>query len=318
MALDERLDPQIAGLLQMLADAGRPPMSEGTPDLARAGFRTLFVDMRDPASVVEVESVTPATVADRPARVYRPAGSGPKPTILFLHGGGFVIGDLDTHDNVCRRLARDVDAVVVSLDYPLAPEHPYPEAVEACYAALVFVAEHIDEFGGEASKLVVGGDSAGGNLSAVCAQLARRDDLPVAAQLLVYPATDLLGDYPSRHENAEGYFLTLDDATWFAAQYLDLADGDPRLGELGTDPLVSPLQADSLADLPPAVVATAQFDPLRDEGNAYAAALREAGVRVEHAQFDGLIHGFYGMEAFSEGAAKATEWINSELRKLLQ
>ena len=311
------LDPQIAGLLQMMEAAGNPPLSEGTPEVARAGLRTLLVDLRDPNSVVPVASVEPVTLGETPARVYRPEGDGPRPTVVFLHGGGFVIGDLDTHDNVCRRLARDVDAVVVSVDYPLAPEHPFPAAGEACYAALRHVAEHIDDFGGDAERLVVGGDSAGGNLGAVCAQLARRDGLALAAQLLVYPAVDLLRDYPSRQENATGYFLSLDDMQWFAANYLGVSDpDDPRAAELATDPRLSPIHGE-LDGLAPAVVATAEFDPLRDEGNAYADALTAAGVSVAHRQFGGLIHGFYGMEAFSAGADAATTWINGELKAVL-
>ena len=170
---------------------------------------------------------------------------------MYFHGGGFVIGDLDTHENVCRQLCRDVGAVVVGVDYPLAPEHPFPAAVDSCWSAVTWVVEHIDDFGGDATKLVVGGDSAGGNLAAVCAQFARRDGVALAAQLLVYPAVDLLGDYPSRTENADGYFLTMADMEWFAAQYTGIAGADdPRAAELARDPRLSPLLADSLEGLP--------------------------------------------------------------------
>jgi acetyl esterase len=311
------LDANVAGLLQMMAAANLPPMSEGTPEDARAGLRKLMVDFRDPTQIIPVGSVTDETVGGVPARVYRPEGDGPFPTIVYLHGGGFVIGDLDTHDGVCRQQVRDVGAVVVSVDYRLAPEHRFPAAVDDSYAALRHVVEHIDAYGGDADRIVVGGDSAGGNLAAVCAQLATRDGLALRAQLLVYPAVDLLGDFPSRHENAEGYFLTLDDMQWFAAQYLGISDeSDPRAQELAVDVRVSPLHGE-LAGLPPAVVATAEYDPLRDEGNRYAEALAAAGVKVEHQQFAGLIHGFYGLEVISPAIGDASGWINARLKDLL-
>ncbi|MDQ2795919.1 MAG: alpha/beta hydrolase [Actinomycetota bacterium] len=318
------LDPNIAGLLQFIAGSGLPPISQSTPEQARAGLRALMVDFRDATTLAAVASVTPTTIADHlPVRVYRPEDDTDVPTIVYFHGGGFVIGDLDTHENVCRQLCRDVGAVVISVDYPLAPEFPFPAAVDSCYTAVKWVAGHIDEYGGDAARLVVGGDSAGGNLATVCAQLARADGLPLAAQLLVYPAVDLLGDYPSRTENADGYFLTLADMEWFAAQYTGITGGaaaaaaDPASTALARGPRISPLLADNLADLPPAIVATAEFDPLRDEGNRYAEALAAAGVPVVHHQFDGLIHGFYGLEAISPAIADATAIINAELRKLV-
>ncbi|MGI8680362.1 MAG: alpha/beta hydrolase [Jatrophihabitans sp.] len=319
------LDPNIAGLLQFIEASDLPPIAESTPEQARAGLRALMVDFRDDATLAQVASVTPDTITgDLPVRVYRPNGADSTvPTIVYFHGGGYVIGDLDTHENVCRQLCRDVDAVVISVDYPLAPEHPFPAAVDSCYAAVTWVAEHIDDYGGDANRLVVGGDSAGGNLAAVCAQLARADGPPLAAQLLVYPAVDLLGEYPSRIQNAEGYFLTLADMEWFAQQYTGIAGGaaaaaaDPAGTALARDPRISPLLADSLADLPPAVVATAEFDPLRDEGNRYAEALASAGVPVVHHQFAGLIHGFYGLEQVSPAVAEATALVNRELRGLL-
>jgi acetyl esterase len=170
--------------------------------------------------------------------------------------------------------------------------------------------------------LVVGGDSAGGNLAAVCAQLAQRDGLALAAQLLIYPAVDLLGDFPSRTENAEGYFLTAKDMEWFAVNYIGIAGGaaaldDPDVAALAGDARLSPLRAASLDGLAPAIVATAEFDPLRDEGDAYAQALDKAGVRVEHRQFAGLIHGFYGLEQLSPAIAEATAWINARLKETL-
>src|SRR5438094_648338 len=160
----------------------------------------LMVNFRDPAGVIEVATVGDAFAGGVPVRVYRPAADSTTGTIVYLHGGGFVIGDLETHDGVCRRLCRDVNAVVVSVDYRLAPEAPFPAAVEDSYAALTWVVTHIADYGGDADRVVVGGDSAGGNLAAVCTQQAQRDGLPLAGQLLVYPAVDMVGDYPSRTE----------------------------------------------------------------------------------------------------------------------
>lgn len=309
------LDPNLVPILQMME--GLPGLSDGTPEEARQALNTLLVQLRDPSTVVEVADVTDAEVADVPVRIYRPAGDGPRPTVVYVHGGGFVIGDLETHDNVCRRLARDADAVVVSVDYRLAPEHVFPAAVEDSMAVLTAVAADIDSYGGDAGKLVIGGDSAGGNLAAVCSLLARESGPTLAAQLLVYPAVDLLGDFPSRTENAEGYFLTVKDMEWFGRHYLGFDETDPRAAEVAQDPRLSPIKAKTLAGLPPAIVATAEFDPLRDEGNAYAAELEKAGVRVIHRQFPGLIHGFYGMEQFSPAILEASTWINSQLKDLL-
>ncbi|MEI5671958.1 MULTISPECIES: alpha/beta hydrolase [unclassified Nocardioides] len=311
--LDPRLDPEIAGLLAFLAAAGTPPMSEGTPAQARQGFRTLAVDLRDPASVPDVASVVDTTVpggaGDRPARVYRPA-EGPLPTVVLLHGGGWVIGDLDTHDVMARSIATLCDCVVVSVDYRLAPEHPFPAAVDDALAAARWAAAHLDELGGT-DRLGVAGDSAGGNLAAVVAQTLRDEGTPLAAQLLVYPGTDFTADFPSRTENAEGYFLDQATMLWFAAQYV--GDAAP---ETLADPRLSPLHG-RLDGLAPAVVAVAQFDPLRDEGTAYAEALRGAGVQVELASFDGLIHGFVDMGRHSKAAQAAVEETCRLFRGLL-
>jgi acetyl esterase len=292
------VDPHIAGLLQVIADSGYPPMHEGTPEDARKAFRAMTCDLvtdetRLPVGSVEERRV-PSGDGEQDARVYRPEGSGPFPTVLYLHGGGFVIGDLDTHDQTCRRVVRDCRAVVVAVDYRLAPEHPFPAAVEDSLAAATWVADHRAELGGT-DVLGVAGDSAGGNLAAVVAQAMPER---ISAQLLLYPATDALGDYPSRQENAEGYFLELATMQWFMGHYAGDADVD---GE--PDPRHSPLHGD-LAGQPPAVVVTAGFDPLRDEGAAYARALEKAGVRVEELQFDSMIHGFVDM-VFSPGADEA-------------
>jgi acetyl esterase len=312
------LDQDIANLLALIAAAGRPPVAEGTVQEARDGMRTLLVTFRDESKVALVRSVTDATMAGTiPVRVYRPDVDGPVPTVMFFHGGGFVIGDLDTHDGVCRLLCRDAGAVVVSVDYRLAPEHHFPAAVEDAYAALRFVVEHIGDYGADGSRIAVAGDSAGGNLAAVCAQQAHADGVSLAAQLLIYPATDANGDYPSRTENAEGYFMSLADAYWFAEQYVGMSEAEARERGVLADPRLSPLLAESLEGLAPAIVVTAEFDVLRDEGNAYAAALEKAGVPVVQRELPGLIHGFYGMDGFSPAVADATAWIGAQLKELL-
>ena len=287
------LDPELAGLIAIV-NAGTP-MSQQTPEQARAAFRTLTVDFRKPESIVPVGSVEDTTVpgadGDLAARVYRPEGSGPFPTVALFHGGGFVIGDLDTHDNMARAICRDAGAVVVSVDYRLAPEHPFPAGLDDCISATRALLGRLDSLGGD-GRLAVAGDSAGGNLSAVVAQEVDG----IAAQFLVYPTTDGGGEYASRNENGTGYFLDLPTMVWFSENY---APGGDYL-----DPRLSPLRG-SLAALPPAVIVTAEFDPLRDEGEAYAAALTEAGVSVVSRRYDGMIHGFMDMGAFSPAARTA-------------
>lgn len=301
------LDPGIATLLDLIKSSGYPPMHESSPEVARKGFRAMTVDTVAPDAVVPVGSVEELEVAGRPARLYRPAGEGPFPTLVFLHGGGWVIGDLDTHDATCRRICRDAEAVVLAVDYRLAPEAPYPAGLEDALAAVEWAGAHLAELGGTA-MLAVGGDSAGGNLSAVAAQT--HPEL-VGAQVLIYPATHVLGDYPSREENAEGYFLETPTMEWFFAHYVAGATGvDPDHARL------SPHLGD-VAGVAPALVVTAEFDPLRDEGEAYAAKLVEAGVPVDLVRYDGLIHGFLDMGLLSPGAAAATADVVRRIKALL-
>jgi acetyl esterase len=262
-----------------------------------------------PDQVVEVGSVEQLTVpggdGDRPARLYRPASEGPHPTVVYLHGGGFVIGDLDTHDQTCRRLCVDVDAVVLSVDYRLAPEHPFPAGVQDAISATRWAAEQ--GLGGDA-RLAIAGDSAGGNFAAVVAHTVPE---LLTAQLLIYPAVDAFGDYPSRHDNESGYGLEVADMLWFHDHYSGGADIAPD------DPRFSPYRADSFEGQPPAVVAVAEFDPLRDEGVAYSEKLADAGVPVDLASYDGMIHGFVDMGAWSTAAADAVTDLNARFAKLL-
>ncbi len=297
------VDPHIAALLSLLDQSGAPPMYEGTPEAGRALYLQLTHGARTPEQLVPVASAEDRTVpgaeGDLRARVYRPEGDGPFPTVVFFHGGGWVIGDLDTHDNMARHVCRGARAVVVAVDYRLAPEHPFPAASDDAVASARWVAQHLDEFGGD-GRLGLAGDSAGGNLAAVVAQVLRDDGTPLAGQFLIYPAVDAEGEYPSRVENAKGYFLEKDTMDWFYGHYAGSWD-DAR------DARLSPLHGADLAGLPPAVVVTAEFDPLRDEGEAYAKALEAAGVHADVRRYDGMIHGFFDMGTVSPAARTATE-----------
>jgi acetyl esterase len=300
------VDPQLVDLLRQVDEA--PPLSSFPPPEARERFRRLSLLAAHAAERTEVAAVeeieVPGAAGPLRSRVYRPNGKGPHPTLAFFHGGGFTIGDLDSYDMQCRVLCDGVGATVVSTDYRLAPESPYPAAAEDAIAATRWIAESFP------GPLAVGGDSAGGNLSAVVAQQLRDSGPEIAAQLLIYPATDLVSERPSHEENGRGYFLTIDDMEWFHGNYLP----DP---DAGNEPLASPLRAGDLSGLPPAVVVTAEFDPLRDDGDAYAEALRNAGVRVIHRRFDGLVHGFFGFGPFSSMSRQAIEQVCEDLRELL-
>ncbi|MFN0147571.1 MAG: alpha/beta hydrolase [Dehalococcoidia bacterium] len=248
----------------------------------------------------EVGSVQDRTVAGPggaiPIRIYTPAaGAGPRPALVWYHGGGWVIGNLDGADYGCRMFANAADAVVVSVDYRLAPEAKFPAAADDCYAATKWVADNAASLGVDARKIAVGGDSAGGNLAAVVAQMAKAAGGPgIGFQLLVYPVTNHDYGTVSYRDNADGYLLTKESMVWFWDHYL-------RTPADGKDPKASPLQAKDLSGLPPALVYTAEFDPLRDEGEAYAEAMRKAGVRVEQQRYAGQIHGFYANAAIDDG-----------------
>ena len=234
---------------------------------------------------------------------------GVVPTLVFFHGGGFVIGDIDSYDSQCRLLCRDGGVAVLSVEYRLAPEDPFPAAPEDAIAVTAWALDNADRLGGDPDRVAVGGDSAGGNLAANATQ-ALRDHQPVlAAQLLIYPVTDFTSERPSHEENGDGLFLTLDDMEWFRSLYV----GDGPVD----DPRVSPLLAEDLSGLPPAIVITAELDPLRDDGEAYAEALEEAGVPVTRRRFDSLIHGFFAMGTASKAAERAVEEVCKELANAL-
>ena len=328
------LDPQIAQLLEQINAA--PPMSRGTPEQARDGFRKLTAAAAAFSPEICVGSIEDIEVdgaaGPLPARLYRPPretltsssgdasseGTGREaedplgvvcPTLVFFHGGGFVIGDIASYDGQCRRLCRDGRVAVLSVEYRLAPEDPFPAAADDAVAAAEWALANVDRLGGDAARIAIGGDSAGGNLAAVAAQALGDAEPGFAGQLLIYPVTDFESERPSHEENAEGLFLTGDDMTWFRSLYV----GDRDL----KDPRISPLMAADLSGLPPAVVITAEFDPLRDDGEAYAVALEAAGVPVRRRRFDGLIHGFFAMGTASTAALEAADEVCDELRELL-
>lgn len=234
-----------------------------------------------------------------PVRLYWPRTAGDRlPLLVFFHGGGWVIGDLDSHDPLCRAMANETGAVVMAVDYRLAPEHHFPAAAEDAYAATAWAHAHAAELGAAPSRLAVAGDSAGGNLAAVVALMARDRGGPrLRLQVLVYPVVDCARNTPSYRANAEGYFLTAAHMRWYWEQYLGTADG--------SHPYASPLRARDMSGLPPAYVVTAEFDPLRDEGEAYAQRLREAGVPVTARRYDGMFHGFFSLAELLPAAREA-------------
>ncbi|RXT41870.1 alpha/beta hydrolase [Bradyrhizobium betae] len=312
------LDPVIAQIIPLLPLRDPATM---TPQSARDSLRAL-ADSRAAVPPPPVDTVQNIKVeggaSPLDARVYR-IGSNRAPTVVFFHGGGWVAGDLETHDRQARNLAIETGAVVVSVDYRRPPETRFPGAFDDAFAAARDVFNRVAEFGGDARRLGVAGDSAGGNLAAATAIACREAGIRLAAQLLVYPVTDVVGLYadarenarfPSRTENADGYFLTRATMEWFCGHYLT----DPGQA---ADWRVSPLRAASLAGLAPAIVTTAWFDPLRDEGAAYARALEAAGVRVKHHEGAGLIHGYFGLGDTSEVARAEAQRARADFKALL-
>ncbi|WJR78065.1 alpha/beta hydrolase [Bradyrhizobium sp. NP1] len=312
------LDPVIAGIIPLLPLRDPTVM---TPQSAREALRALAASRAavPPPPVADVADIkVKGGAAPLDARVYRD-GTGKAPTVVFFHGGGWVAGDLETHDRQARLLAIETGSIVVSVDYRRPPETRFPGAFEDAFAAVRDVIARIAEFGGNAARVGVAGDSAGGNLAAATAIACRDTGIRLAGQLLVYPVTDALGGYrdaavnaryPSRTENAEGYFLSHAVMQWFAGHYLaDLKDS--------ADWRVSPLRANSLAGVAPAVVTTAWFDPLRDEGAAYVAALKAAGVPATHHEGAGLIHGYFGLRDAAPIARAEAERARADFRRLL-
>jgi acetyl esterase/lipase len=301
-------------MLDRLATVESPRLWEVPIEEARAqGMLFASMGAGEPVDVAAVEDrVVPGPHGDIPVRVYTPSrddATSPLPAVTYLHGGGWVFMGIETHDTICRRLTAASGCVVVSVDYRLAPEHPFPIPLDDCYAAVSWVAQHPHELGTEPGLVAVMGDSAGGNLAAGVTLAARERGGPrLAAQVLVYPALDPARDTPSYVENGSGYFLDDPGMEWFWNQYLQHDDH-------AKDPFGAPSRADELSGLPPATVITAEFDPLRDEGEAYAARLAEAGVTARSHRFPGMLHGFLGMPAMFAEADDAMSIATRALRE---
>ena len=304
------LHPEYEAMLAALEELGGPKIIEMAVGDAREMFR-----MMQPATDIPVGKVENTTIdgpgGQIPLRIYTPSTEvdGPYPVAMMFHGGGWVIGDLDTADGQSRALCAGAGCIVVSVDYRLAPEHRFPAAADDCFAATCWASENCAALGGDPARIAVVGDSAGGNLAAVVALMARDAGGPdIAAQVLVYPVMDgVRFDTASYRECAEGYMLTAEAMHWFWDQYADPGER--------SDPRASPLLADDLSGQPPALVMTAEYDPLRDEGEAYAAALEAAGNTVECVRFDGFLHGFFAHGATIPATRPAMEktcaWIRS-------
>jgi acetyl esterase len=286
------LHPAAQQMLDAMTASGLTFRPGTSPEQRRAAMNAVLVDGAriKPVHDVEDRSV-PGPAGEIPVRVYRPSADT-LPILVWLHGGGWVTGSLDTHDLTCRLLCSAVDAIVVSVDYRLAPETKFPGAVDDSVAAWSWVAAHAADLGGDPGRIAIGGDSAGGNLAAVVALLARDGEVPMPAhQLLVYPVTDYEFDSPAMVDNATGYFLEADTMRWFYDHYA-------RTEADVTDWRMSPLRVNDVAGVAPATVLTAEFDPLRDQGEAYGRRLQEAGVPTEIMRADGVFHGYFGMQKF--------------------
>ncbi len=304
------LDPQARAVLDQLAAMGLPAVNEVSPEQARANMKLRPRAPGPEVAKVEDRSI-PGPDGDVPVRIYTPEGSGSFPILMWYHGGGWVIGDLESADGPSRHLCVGADCVVVSVDYRLAPETKFPGPAEDCYAATQWAVDNAAAINGDPARVAVGGDSAGANLAAAVLLMARdRNGPAISFQLLVYPVTERNFSTASYHDNATGYSLTQAGMRWFWDQYLaDDADA--------ANPYAAPAQAANLSGLPPALVITAEFDPLRDEGEAYAGLLRNAGVPTQATRYDGMIHGFFAMPAVLDQGRRAMDEATAALKASL-
>ncbi len=301
------LHPQAQAVCDLVNAMPYVPPTNARLQEIRDSFAALVVMGAGPAEAVF--AIEDADADGVPVRIYRPSPDPDLPVIVYFHGGGWTIGSVDQFDLVARQVANATAASIVSVDYRLAPEHPFPAPLDDCWHALGWSVEHASSFGGDSSQLAVMGDSAGGNLAAACALMARDAGGPeIARQVLVYPVVDNCITTRSYLENAEGYLLTRDDMAWFLANYIGVPDREAEL-----DWRITPLRAPDLRGVAPAIVVTAEYDPLRDEGRAYADRLEEAGVPVVRLPYDGLIHGFFGLSALFDASRDALQRIGAEL-----
>ena len=314
-----KLDEHTQGLLSQMVDSGAPPLYEMPVEEARAGLKEITLALDAPfTEVARIKQTSiPGKLGDIPLRIYWPqelSEDETLPILMQFHGGGFALGDLDTHENCCRYYCKQANLIVISVDYRLAPEFRFPAGIDDCYAALCWAAENASQLGGDADRIAVTGDSAGGNLSAVVCQMARdRQGPAIAFQALVYPAVSMnpKASFPSRDECGGGeYFLSMKDMEWFNGMYL----ADPGQHK---DVRVSPLLAESLVGLPPALIITAGFDPLRDEGRAYYERLVQAGVEADYYCFETTIHGFFSFSGLIEVGREGLQMVADRLRDAL-
>jgi acetyl esterase len=304
------LDPQLQAMRDQREQDRVPPLyAMSLTDARAADLASIQAGGGEPEPVHEVVSLTiPGPGGELPLRLYRPASERPLPVLCYFFGGGWVLGTIDTADGVSRSLASSCGALVAVVGYRLAPEHPFPAAIDDCYAALRWVADHADEIGADPGRIAVGGDSAGGNLAAAVALRARAGGPPLAGQLLIYPNTDQLADDESMRAADDPFLFNRHSVAWYRRHYL----ADP--GDAAS-PLASPLRAQSLAGLPPALVITAEYDPLRDQGEAYARRLADDGVPVELSRYPGMAHGFFTMIGTVDASRAANAQAASRLRE---
>lgn len=309
------LDPQIQAMREQRRRDGAPQLYTLSLAEARAAdLASIRAGGGDPEPVHEVRDTSvPGPAGDIPVRVYRPSTGGPLPLLVYFFGGGWTLGSIDTSDGICRSLANSAGCLVVTAGYRLAPEHRFPAAVDDCYAATAWIASHATDFGADPARIAVGGDSAGGNLAAAVALLARDRGGPrLAGQLLVYPNTDYLSDTESMRDNGDPWLFNHHSVAWYWQHYLGTPDD-------GRNPLASPLRADDLGGLPPALVVTAEYDPLRDQGEEYGHRLADAGVPAVVSRYPGTVHGFFAMAgtvdagraAIAEAAGALRGWFGS-------
>ena len=307
------VDPQIQALLDEMREAGAKPFEELTVAEARAASWSFAALQGEPEEVASVEhTFVPGPNGELPVRIYTPAGAGPFPGLVYFHGSGWVVLNIAVCDTTMRALANSTGCKVIAVNYHKAPEHPFPIPFEDCWAATNWAFEHAEELQLDPERIGVIGDSAGGNLAAAVALRARDEGAPkLAYQALIYPAVEHGWDTGSAHENAEGYLLQRESMHWFWDHYVPDKS-------LVNDWRVSPLAAKDHSGLPPTFIATAEFDPLRDDGRNYHVALHDAGVPVTYVEYDGMIHGFYWMQGIADGAKRLHADLAEAIREVLQ